>query len=102
MLVKIMRDRLDSLNSLDKDIDVVLQEFKLGAVDKDEQDDHLRFEGMSKDLQSYLREYKEELERYLEENPALSFDDYQKSFAQKDNKLNSLLQGYMFFRSKLA
>lgn len=102
MLKKIMRERLDSLMALDKDVDVLLQELKLGAIDKDEKENHERFEGLSKDLQLYLREYQEELRTFLNEKPAFSFDDYQQVFAEKDNKLNSLLQGYMFFRSKLA
>lgn len=102
MLAKIVKDRLTSLESLEKEIDTVLHDMKLEAVDKDEQENQERFEGMSKDLQLYVREYMSSLEAFLKEKPDFSFDEYQDAFKAKDDKLNKMLQGYMFFRSKLA
>lgn len=101
MLKKLIKDRMESLDGLDKDIDVALQELALQALDKDEVEKRERYEGVSKELQAYVQEYKNTLEQFLKEKPEFSFGEYQDAFEQKDKKLNGLLQGYMFFRSKL-
>jgi len=102
MLEKLMKDRLESLDGLDKDIDVALQELDMQAVDKDEKEKRERFKGVSKELQLYLRNYKESLEAFLNRKPGFTFEDYKNEFDKKDVKLNGLLQGYMFFRSQLV
>lgn len=102
MFATIITSRIESLVSLHKDIEGVLRDMEMEAVDKDGQEVRQRFVSFSKELQRFVLEYKESLELFVKEKPSFTFDEYQSSFADKDNEINVLLNEYMHLRTKLS
>lgn len=103
MLIKILKDRLLSINLYEKELE----------VDREKLEKHIK----SKDLLvvkkavelnltitntlSFIKIYKQKLTDYLEKNNEIAFEKYQEQFVNSDNKFFALITGYIESKDEL-
>lgn len=102
LLTSIIRNRIESLESLHGDIQLVLKDLDHVALDKNELTKREHFVFFSKETQQIVADYKMSLEKFLTTNPNFKFEDYQFEFKERDEHLSNLLIEYVSLREGMA
>ena len=91
MHLKILNDRIASLNYLVEDMEKLLERDDVTSRLKE-------FAGYVK---NELSNYRDELQTYLNDVGKFSFAEYREKFGSRDNELRALIQEYATFKSKV-
>lgn len=97
MLIKILKDRLDSIGLYEKELEVdrskLAKHLKSEDVQIEEQAVELNLQ-ITKVL-TFIRVYKQDLIAYLDNNSNITFERYQEKFVNCDNKFFDLITEYI-------